>query len=92
MKCFEVLGLEVNASPEEVKAAWRRLAMAHHPDRGGDPSEFDRLRKLYGEALAVAEAPKTCTRCGGNGKIRHTNGWASIGIPCSHCGGSGEEP
>jgi DnaJ homolog subfamily A member 2 len=92
MKCFEVLGLAPMATPDEVKQAWRRLAGVHHPDRGGDPSEFDRLRKLYGEALAVAEAPKTCTKCGGSGKIRRVNGWASIDIPCDHCGGSGEEP
>lgn len=92
MKCFEVLGLAPTATPDEVKQAWRQLAMLKHPDRGGDPTEFDKLRKAYDEAMAVAEAPKTCTKCGGSGKIQHANGWASIGIPCSHCGGSGEEP
>lgn len=91
-KAFEALGLTADASPDEVKAAWRKLAAVHHPDKGGDPAEFDRLRKLYNEALEEAQAPKPCTKCGGNGKIQHANGWAKIDLDCTHCGGSGEEP
>ena len=92
MKCFELLGLEPSASPEDVKVAWRQLASVNHPDKGGDAAEFSRLRKAYQEALAAAEAPKPCTKCGGNGKIQHANGWAAIDMPCSHCGGSGDGP
>ena len=34
-----VLGLEPGASPSAVKAAWRRLARANHPDlNAGDPA------------------------------------------------------
>lgn len=92
MRCFESLGLPDSATTDEVKRAWRQLAMTHHPDRGGDPSEFDRLRKLYDEALAVAEAPKPCATCNGSGKVRRAHGWTSIELACSRCGGSGEEP
>ncbi len=92
MKCFEALGLASTATPDEVKAAWRDAASRTHPDKGGDAAEFSRLRKAYQEALAAAEAPKPCTKCGGNGKIQHANGWAAIDMPCSHCGGSGDEP
>ena len=32
MRAFETLDLEVDASFEDVKTAWRRLAKANHPD------------------------------------------------------------
>ena len=40
---FEVLGVSVHASREEIEAAYRRLAMQHHPDRGGDGHEMARV-------------------------------------------------
>ena len=49
MTPYEILGVPENATPEEIKLAWRRKAMAYHPDRGGDP-------KLFKEALHAYEA------------------------------------
>ena len=40
---FQVLGVGANATEAEVSAAYRRLAMEHHPDRGGDPSQMARI-------------------------------------------------
>lgn len=45
-----VLGIEPGASMDEVRAAYRRLAMQHHPDRGGGPEEFQRVKAAF-EAL-----------------------------------------
>lgn len=42
-----VLGLPVTATAGDIKTAWRRLAMRHHPDRGGDHGEFVRLKSAY---------------------------------------------
>lgn len=36
----EVLGVAPGASPGELAAAFRRFALRHHPDRGGDPVRF----------------------------------------------------
>ncbi len=47
-----VLGLRFPCSPESIKAAYRRLAMASHPDAGGDPAEFRAVEQAYREALA----------------------------------------
>ncbi len=46
----EVLGVAIEATPAEITAAYRRLAMVHHPDRGGDADSFRRIRAAY-EAL-----------------------------------------
>jgi curved DNA-binding protein CbpA len=37
-----VLGVEVGAGPDEIKAAWRRLARQNHPDLTGDDPEASR--------------------------------------------------
>jgi len=40
-----VLGLSDPASATDIKAAYRRLVMRHHPDRGGDKATLQRLNR-----------------------------------------------
>lgn len=42
---YAVLGLPLTASRQEVKRRYRELALRHHPDQGGDPEEFRRVRE-----------------------------------------------
>ncbi len=49
---YEVLGLERNASADEIKRAYRRLAMKYHPDRNPDDAEAEAKFK---EAAAAYE-------------------------------------
>jgi hypothetical protein len=51
---FEVLGLTRIASVDEVRAARRRLAFEHHPDRGGDPRRMQQLNEAFEAAIAHA--------------------------------------
>ena len=44
---YEVLGVSKNASPDEIKQAFRKLAMVHHPDRGGDGEKFKEINEAY---------------------------------------------
>ena len=41
--------LEVNslADEHEIKTSFRKLALKHHPDRGGDAHEFNRIREAF---------------------------------------------
>ncbi len=45
---YEVLGVGKNASPDEIKKAFRRLAVQYHPDKeGGDEAKFKEVNEAY---------------------------------------------
>lgn len=47
MDYYSTLGVGRNASPDEIKSAYRKLAMKHHPDRGGDEKKFKEISEAY---------------------------------------------
>jgi molecular chaperone DnaJ len=44
---YEILGVGKTASPDEIKKAFRRAAVQHHPDRGGDEAKFKEVNEAY---------------------------------------------
>jgi len=44
---YTTLGVEKNATSEEIKKAFRKLAHQHHPDKGGDESKFKEINEAY---------------------------------------------
>ena len=44
---FEILGVNESASDKKNKKAYKKLAMKHHPDKGGDASEFQKVSGAY---------------------------------------------
>ena len=50
MTSFEarrILEVDSNATADEIKKAFRRLASKHHPDKGGDAEEFKKIKAAY---------------------------------------------
>ena len=44
---YETLGVEKNATPEQIKAAYRKLAMKYHPDRNqGDEAAAEKFKEI----------------------------------------------
>lgn len=44
---FEILGVSSDATPDEIKNAYRRKALQTHPDKGGKPGEFEAIARAY---------------------------------------------
>jgi DnaJ-class molecular chaperone len=47
MDYYSTLGVNRTASADEIKKAYRSLAMKHHPDRGGDANKFKEIEEAY---------------------------------------------
>jgi molecular chaperone DnaJ len=51
---YDILGVKKDASADEIKKAFRKLARKHHPDAGGEEEKFKEINEAY-ETLSDAE-------------------------------------
>ena len=58
---YQILGVNRNASQDEIQRAYRKLARAHHPDVNKDPAAEDRFKDIS-EAYDVLSDPQTRRR------------------------------
>jgi molecular chaperone DnaJ len=55
---YEILGVRRDASPSEIKAAYRRLARELHPDVNGDPADQERFKEITGAYEILSDPAK----------------------------------
>ena len=55
---YEILGVAKNASEEEIKKSYRKLAMKYHPDRNPDSKESEEKFKEVKEAYEMLTNPE----------------------------------
>ena len=56
---YDILGVADGAGRKEVQAAFRRLALQHHSDRGGDTERFKRIKQAYEDLKEGKRYPDT---------------------------------
>ena len=79
---YEVLGVDKNADEKEIKKAYRRVAMKHHPDRNPDDPDADEKFKEASEAyeiLSDAEKRQAYNQYGHAGVDPQMGGGAGFG-------------
>lgn len=83
---YDVLGVGKNATADEIKKAFRKLAVKYHPDAGGDEQKFKEISEAY-ETLSDEKKRKeydTMLQFGGmpgGGSYQYTNmggNWADM--------------
>ncbi len=62
---YDVLGVDVRATPTQIKAAWRRLARTNHPDLTGDDPAASRMATR--RMAEINDAYAALTREGASG-------------------------
>jgi len=79
---YHVLGVTKRASEEEIKKAYRRLALQHHPDRNNNSKDAERRFKEISEAYEIignAEKRRKFDRFGHEGMNADLGGFGSSG-------------
>jgi molecular chaperone DnaJ len=81
---YEILGVSPEASPDDVKRAYRKKARESHPDAGGDEETFKQVTHAY-QVLSDPEKRVRYDRFGDDG----TPGTRGQGDPFAGFGGAG---
>ena len=76
-KLYDVLGVPVGSNKDEIKKAYKKLAVKMHPDKGGDPEKFKEISHAY-DILSDDEKRQQYDQFGDNGPQM------GAGMPSAH--------
>merc|ERR550532_1890646 len=78
---FNTLNVLLHCTDEDVKRSFRRLALEHHPDKGGQKERFQEINNAYevlsdplrraAHAQAVSSSRASASRCDHTSSARH---------------------
>ncbi|KAL6760349.1 hypothetical protein V8C86DRAFT_2557844 [Haematococcus lacustris] len=52
--CYEILGIGIMATPEQIRSAYLRMASKTHPDRGGNAEDFMKVQAAFDTLYHIA--------------------------------------
>lgn len=76
---YELLGVPRNASDEEIKRAFRKLAFQYHPDRNREPGAEEKFKEIN-EAYQVLSDPEKRNRYDRYGRVDVEGGFPDFGF------------
>lgn len=83
---YGILGVDRTATADEIKKAFRKLAMKHHPDAGGDESRFKEINEAY-EVLSDEKKRSLYDQYGTANEHQIPQGWGDGTYTYSDFGG-----
>jgi DnaJ family protein A protein 2 len=88
---YDILSVGRNASPDELKKSYRKLALEHHPDKGGDPEKFKQVQHAY-DVLSDEQRRSMYDQTGSDKEMSEVGDMPFGGMPFSFGGPFGGIP
>jgi len=77
MDYYSILGVAKNASEQDIRKAYKKMSMKHHPDRGGNEEQFKKINEAY-QTLSDAQKRAAYDNPQRNFNTSNMDGWGDI--------------